>query len=183
MGVKDIWAKGALAEELDALSLDMAGVSSKIGQSDDTGGTTAIGTVFGKLNRLIGDFAGHISNWTAARAAKIDKIDSTVGAIKSSYSRLQGSSGTVLALIPGIDRNILDISGHGFVDFAMSSFNGVSVIITVDGTSNSLATSQLFSSTDNKTIRIEFAQGLKITLSNSGSSTINNIGYYYYYEF
>ena len=30
MGVRDIWSKGALAEELDALSLDMAGVAGDI---------------------------------------------------------------------------------------------------------------------------------------------------------
>lgn len=98
MGVKDIWSKGALAEELDALSLEMAGVSDKIGQSDDTGGTTAAGTVFGKLNKLIGDFAGHISNWTAARAAKIDNLDVKSSTISSKVDDTLSAVGYVHTL-------------------------------------------------------------------------------------
>lgn len=53
MGVKDIWSKGALAEELDALSLDMAGVSDKIGESNDTGGTVKDGSLMAKLNAIL----------------------------------------------------------------------------------------------------------------------------------
>lgn len=53
MGVKDIWSKGALAEELDALSLDMAGVSDKIGETTDTGGTDSSGSLMAKANTLL----------------------------------------------------------------------------------------------------------------------------------
>ena len=91
MGVKDIWSKGALAEELDALSLDMAGVSDKIGQSDDTGGTNTSGSAFAKLNA--------ISDNVDSVQSGVDGINDNVIVLRNSVSdilRNQSIGGNVL---------------------------------------------------------------------------------------
>ena len=48
-------------------------VKSNIGATADTGGTTAAGGIFAKLNAILQQF---LSNWTAVRAAKLDGIGS-----------------------------------------------------------------------------------------------------------
>lgn len=58
-------------------------VDSKVGQTGNTGGTASAGTVFGKLNAIISSIATHVANWTAARAAKVDNLDTTVSSRQS----------------------------------------------------------------------------------------------------
>lgn len=68
----------------DKPTLDV--VDTKIGATTDTGGTTTAGGIFAKLNAILQQF---LSNWTVARAEKIDTISSGVinlsnrGAVKS----------------------------------------------------------------------------------------------------
>ena len=62
-------------ETLDTVNRNLSDVHSRVGTTGDTGGTATAGSVFGKLNAIISSIAAHVANWTAARAAKIDNID------------------------------------------------------------------------------------------------------------
>jgi len=54
-------------------SLDVL-IQEKTGNINDTGGTTTAGSIFAKLNKLLTD-------WTTARASKIDNIDTNVNSL------------------------------------------------------------------------------------------------------
>ena len=58
-------------------------VHSKIGATNNTGGTASAGTIFGKLNAIISSIASFVANWTTARAAKVDNLDVTVSSRQS----------------------------------------------------------------------------------------------------
>lgn len=74
-------------------------INSKVGQTGNTGGTTSAGTIFGKLNAIISSIANHIASWTAARAAKVDNLDTAVSSRESEadavvrYSNLNTNTG------------------------------------------------------------------------------------------
>lgn len=53
---------------LDTVNRNVSDIHSRVGTTTDTGGTATAGTLFGKLNTIL-------AAWTAARAAKIDNID------------------------------------------------------------------------------------------------------------
>lgn len=60
---------------VDTINTNTSGLSTKIGETADTGGSSTAGSEFAKLNKIISDIAAHVAQWTAARAAKIDSID------------------------------------------------------------------------------------------------------------
>lgn len=60
---------------LDTVNTNTADTKAKVGATSDTGGTATGGTLMGKLNALITSLFAHVANWTAARAAKIDTIE------------------------------------------------------------------------------------------------------------
>ena len=65
----------AVKEKVDLIHTNTEGLSGKIGQTNDSGGSEAAGSVFAKLNKIIGDIAAHVKQWTAERAAKLDQMD------------------------------------------------------------------------------------------------------------
>lgn len=65
----------AVKEKVDFIHTNTEGLSGKIGQTNDSGGSEAAGSVFAKLNKIIGDIAAHVKQWTAERAAKLDQLD------------------------------------------------------------------------------------------------------------
>ena len=65
----------------------MDNVNSKVGETNNTGGTNSAGTLFGKLNAIISSIATHVANWTAARAANLDAAVSTRESEASALSR------------------------------------------------------------------------------------------------
>ena len=69
----------------DKATLD--NVNSKVGETNNTGGTDSAGTLFGKLNAIISSIATHVANWTAARAANLDAAVSTRESEASALSR------------------------------------------------------------------------------------------------
>lgn len=69
---------------LDETVVDISGL---IGKKTDTGGTTAEGTVMAKLNKILTD-------WTNARAGKIDTINNLIGATNNTGGT--SSAGTVM---------------------------------------------------------------------------------------
>lgn len=78
MGVKENWTKAALEKELDALSLEMSGVSDKIGNATDAEGQM---TIFGKLVDLKKDTDG-----LANKASTFPEIKSNLRGISSNIS-------------------------------------------------------------------------------------------------
>ena len=65
----------AVKEKVDLIHTNTEGLSGKIGQTNDSGGSEAAGSVFAKLNKIIGDIGAHVKQWTAERAAKLDQLD------------------------------------------------------------------------------------------------------------
>lgn len=65
----------AVKGKIDLIHTNTEGLSGKIGQTNDSGGGEAAGSVFAKLNKIIGDIAAHVKQWTAERAAKLDQLD------------------------------------------------------------------------------------------------------------
>ena len=63
-------------------------VHSKVGATNNTGGTASAGTIFGKLNAIITSIASHVAAWTATRAAKVDNLDVTVSSRQSETNAL-----------------------------------------------------------------------------------------------
>ena len=112
MGVKDIWAKGALAKGLDALSLEMGGVSDKIGQSNDTGGTTTAGSLMAKANVAMGLLENVYSQNNKSRT----KIKS--GSYRNNFS--------------GSYEEALNIIGEGILFFKTTGNTSGKVKIMVD---------------------------------------------------
>ena len=65
----------AVKEKVDLIHTNTEGLSGKIGETNDSSGSEAAGSVFAKLNKIIGDIAAHVKQWTAERAAKLDQLD------------------------------------------------------------------------------------------------------------
>lgn len=65
----------AVKEKVDFIHTNTEGLSGKIGETNDSGGSEAAGSVFAKLNKIIGDIGAHGKQWTAERAAKLDQLD------------------------------------------------------------------------------------------------------------
>lgn len=65
----------AVKEKVDFIHTNTEGLSGKIGETNDSDGGEAAGSVFAKLNKIIGDIAAHVKQWTAERAAKLDQLD------------------------------------------------------------------------------------------------------------
>lgn len=63
-------------------------LKSQQGNSNDTGGSSTTGTVMGKLNNIISSAATHAAAWTAARATKVDTIDTNVSSVKSTATTI-----------------------------------------------------------------------------------------------
>lgn len=66
-------------------------LKSQQGNSNDTGGSSTTGTVMGKLNALITSLSTHMGRWTAARATKVDTIDTNVSSVKSTASTISAN--------------------------------------------------------------------------------------------
>ena len=63
-------------------------VHSKVGATNNTGGSATAGTIFGKLNAIINSIASFVTNWTEARAAKVDNLDAAVSSRQSEANAL-----------------------------------------------------------------------------------------------
>lgn len=77
-----------LFQNLNDFIQDASHIIERIGITTDTGGTNNAGTVMAKLNNLL-------TNWTSARAIKIDTIDNAIG--KTNDSGGTNTAGTVMA--------------------------------------------------------------------------------------
>lgn len=151
MGVKDIWAKGALAEELDALSLNMAGVSDKIGETTETGGTDSSGSLMAKANAIL--------DGKATRSYGGTKNFSLVGfnftKLSTNMSNVAKASGS----------GLLSISFYGNVTSV------VSLSITIDGKTNSFSGAAISSGSDGMKYEFEFSKEISVGAQNTSTTT------------
>lgn len=77
---------GASSQDVKAVDTKAQEIIDNIGDTEDTGGSSSTGTVFGKLNKIISDLASHISAWTSARAGYIDEVKANTEDIKTLLS-------------------------------------------------------------------------------------------------
>ena len=97
----------------DIIKTTADNINANIGTASDSGGTASAGSVFAKLNKLIAEFLNHVASWTAARAAKIDTIDSNT-AINNTASKTGNLSQKMSDIILSEEeaaKNLTEISG------------------------------------------------------------------------
>lgn len=58
-------------------------VNTKLGETNNNGGSASAGSIFAKLNAIISSIATHVASWTAARAAKMDNLDVKVSTMET----------------------------------------------------------------------------------------------------
>lgn len=97
-------------ETLDTVNRNLSDVHSRVGTTTDTGGTTTAGTLFGKINAIISSIATHVASWTAARAAKIDNID-TNAASASAQTAANHTASATGTLSQKLSKVIADLAG------------------------------------------------------------------------
>lgn len=102
-------------ETLDTVNRNLSDVHSRVGTTTDTGGTATAGTLFGKINAIISSIAAHVASWTAARAAKIDTIDTNAAAAsaQTAANHTANATGTlsqklshIISLVAGISTSM-----------------------------------------------------------------------------
>lgn len=197
MGVKKNWEKAALAEELNALSLDMTGVSDKIGDTTDAA-ADAPTSVFSGIKRILQWFS---NTWTAARAAKVDTIENNVKTINNNVNTIATTGG----LRPYGDANIIGIetttgyatktkstifvaNGKGKVKFCVqagSDGETVFLDIVVDGVQKTVNTSYFYGTSGQRVYaEIEFSSqiGLIVYYNGNGSQHVYSYDISYQYR-
>ena len=75
--------KGVTKKEIEELQQMLNDLNKLIGDAANTGGTTTVGTVMAKLNKLLTD-------WTNARAGKIDTIHTNVSNLNTRLTSTRG---------------------------------------------------------------------------------------------
>lgn len=83
-------------QTLDTVNTNTADTRAKVGATGDTGGSATAGSIFAKINAIISHL---LTNWTAARAAKVDNMDAAVSTRQSEanaasrYNTLNANTG------------------------------------------------------------------------------------------
>lgn len=86
----------ARATKIDTMDTNVSSVKTSVGATTDTGGSATAGTLMGKLNALVTSLSTHMGRWTAARATKVDTIDTNVTDIKTSVGTASDTGGNTL---------------------------------------------------------------------------------------
>ena len=143
MGVKDIWAKGALAEELDAgindIQMNVAELKTTVGKTDDSlfEAGESEGTVMGKLNRIMRS-ASIVANEEAHVYQHILSHSYPGFAFTTSYKEvlnLKGNTNTSYSItIDGVPNSI---SGLALGQYAVINIRfKTSIVIQAKGSSS-----------------------------------------------
>lgn len=161
MGVKDIWAKGALAEELDAgindIQMNVAELKTTVGKTDDSlfEAGESEGTVMGKLNRIMRS-ASIVANEEAHVYQHILSHSYPGFAFTTSY------------------KEVLNLKGYGWAQFKTASNTNTSYSITIDGVPNSISGLALG---QYAVINIRFKTSIVIQAKGSSSFTSDGMAY------
>ncbi len=156
MGVKENWEKAALAEELNALSLDMDGVSDKIGSTADTGGSTTAGTLMAKVNLL----AAKVNSLES----EISTLQSSVGSLPHAKTRDFGFFRQTVTVSAKTKTSVKTIFGKGraALNFGTSGF----VYLMIDNKEKNLGNNPCDSFSQ---IEVEFESNLSIAFENTSA--------------
>lgn len=167
-------------------------VHSKVGSTNNTGGTATTGTLFAKLNAIISNIASHVANWTAARAAKVDNLDAAISSRQSEanalsrYNTLNTNTGvnntasSTGTLSQKLSHAINAISSRQSEADAASRYNALNGNTAINNTASATGTlSQklshiinLFSTTKQKVLVSKFAN---IRIESAGTHTLVNV--------
>lgn len=108
-------------------------VNEKVGTGSDTE-SSAPTTLFAGIKHLISTLTNHVANWTAARAAKIDSIDTNTARItvtRAGYIDLLGNATNGLAAI----KSAVTAAGPWFAKYGTNITLGSKTTVSV-GTAN-----------------------------------------------
>jgi len=100
-------AAAANNETTTRIDANVTDIKGKIGATTDTGGTTTAGGIFAKLNAILQQF---LSNWTVARAVKLDNLDVAVSSRASAEDLKKINSNLVKPLDNLIENKVSGIS-------------------------------------------------------------------------
>ena len=168
MGVKDIWGKGAFADDMDSVNAKLDALQEAVGGTSSTLFTAPVNG----LNNIrlslaeVSDKAGKRQYGGATQCGIYRDICSVP---------LGGSA-----------KNVLSVIGKGrivFVIQAISYVDEMSISITIDGISKTFAGTNFYKY-DNPAhyIELEFTNGIKIDAINTGNNNNNNVYIAYNYQ-
>ncbi len=74
-----------LSDEVEkvAQNEEVVQINRKVGSTADSGGSSAAGSIFAKLNKVISDIETHMGRWTSTRAGHIDTINTNATNVKN----------------------------------------------------------------------------------------------------
>lgn len=167
-------------------------VHSKIGATNNTGGTSSGGTVFGKLNAIISSIASFVANWTAARAAKVDNLDAAVSSRQSEanastrYNTLNTNTGvnnTASAtgtLSQKLSHAINTVASRQSEADAASRYNTLNANTGVNNTASATGTlsqklSHIINLFPSLTPKKLVSKSVNITIETAGTHTLVNV--------
>lgn len=113
-------------------------INTKIGETENTGGSTTAGTIFAKLNKIISDVTTHMGRWTATRAGYIDTINSNAASAKTAATNAQSYTATnntasktgILSQKESYTHSLLENATYG-LNAIKTKLNNVSVVKSV----------------------------------------------------
>lgn len=149
-------------------------IEEKTGAVNATGGTTTTGGIFAKLNKLLTD-------WTTARAGKIDNIDTNISALVAGKVVKSMQTGVVASTATGGTANTADA---GYFDITIASVNPSKCLILFEGGGMNSATfdvgiQQAYTNVANKNIMMPYltsSNNLRLHTWSTGSLTQLRVG-------
>lgn len=109
VNIADKETQDVIKTTVDTINTNTGSLSSKIGTTTDGSGTVSSGSLFAKLNKLITDITAHIANWSVARAAKIDTIETNT-AINNTANATGTLSQKLSSVITSEEANVISLA-------------------------------------------------------------------------
>ena len=148
--------------------LDML-IEEKTGDINATGGTASTGGIFAKLNKLLTD-------WTTARAGKIDSIDTTVSsrASQDSITTLQNTANVInTATTELINGRVVQSVQRGTIQLHSSLPSNNPLVVQINAVNIYKTSIFITSTTGDYLVFIKLLNSTQLELSRSGTTTIN----------
>ncbi|MGE4214835.1 MAG: hypothetical protein AB7E42_08680 [Anaerotignaceae bacterium] len=155
---------------VQAVNTTVQGVHTKVGTSGDTASNTPT-TLFAGIKGLISWFTG---TWTAARAAKIDTLETLWTSTRASYidticAYVTGAlyTNTLRGSVKSIQRGLVT-SIDGTCDISISDINPAKSFVLIDNSINNQTLTYVYVLTSLKSSSLTMSNSLNV--SNTGSS-------------
>ena len=142
----------------------------QLGLTNDTGGSATAGALFAKLNKVITDISTLLTDWTTARAGKVDNLDTTISSRASASTALSNATWTdtragYLDTINTINTNAARLTAE-----RASLIDGLSTGVVVGDTTLQKINSDLTTPLD--TVLDELVCGGSQTFTTTGTFTV-----------